>query len=284
MKRYLEISVSATEEQREFLLPTMIELGCSGFQETETELLCYIDSDRLPDEQLISFQNKIRKVLQAISANAEIKFRTFDDENWNERWERSLQPVEVGKRIVITPSWTSYDNREQRIVLQIDPKMSFGTGYHETTRLTLQLLEKYIRTGMNVLDVGTGTGVLAIAAVKLGASHAIGTDIDEWSILNANENVAANKLNDSVEISTRSLSDFESASCDLITANLTLNTNIEMLPQFHRILRGNGSLLLSGLLNHDDVAMKLHLKQENFTVIDTINENEWIAIAAKRVR
>jgi ribosomal protein L11 methyltransferase len=284
MKRYLEISVSATEQQREFLLPTMMELGCSGFQETETELLCYIDRDRLHDDQLSSFQNEVRKVLQTISANAEIKFCTFDDENWNEQWERSLQPVEVGQRIVIKPSWTSYDNREQRIVLQIDPKMSFGTGYHETTRLTLQLLEKYIQPKTRVLDVGTGTGVLAIAAVKLGATQAVGTDIDEWSILNANENVAANDLKDSVEISTHALSDFETASYDLITANLTLNTNIEMLPQFHRVVKKDGFVLLSGLLNHDESAMKTHLKRDNFSVIETINENEWIAIAAKRLQ
>jgi ribosomal protein L11 methyltransferase len=284
MKQYLEISVSATEQQRELLIPTMIELGCSGFQETETELLCYIDKVRLPDEQLSSFQDEVKRILLTISMNAEIKFRIFDEENWNEQWERSLQPVEVGSKIVVKPSWTSYDNREHRIVLQIDPKMSFGTGYHETTRLTLLFLEKYIRNGMDILDVGTGTGVLAIAAVKLGASHASGTDIDEWSILNANENVIANDLANTVEISGHSLNDFTQASYDLITANLTLNTNVEMLHEFHRILKNDGLVLLSGLLSQDEQSMKIHLHQRNFVVIETINENEWIAIAAKRLQ
>jgi ribosomal protein L11 methyltransferase len=281
VKTYLEISISATTEQRELLIPTMVELGCEGFQETDSALLCYADKDRWSDDAFLSFQKQLRTILQTISVNAVISFREIVDENWNAQWEKTIQPIEIGKRIVIKPSWTDYANIDGRVVVEIDPKMSFGTGYHETTRLTLQLIEKHIRPNIAMLDVGTGTGVLAIAAVKLGAASAVGIDNDEWSIENANENVLANHVEKLVTISDSTLSSFSSITFDLIAANLTLNTNAELLPDFHRLLRNDGILLLSGLLAHDRETMLQHLTQK-FERIEELTENEWIAIAVRK--
>ena len=133
MKTYLEISISASPVQQELLLPTMIELGCEGFQELDSALLCYIDKSKWSDDQSEQLQSEMKRLLQTVSANAAVTFREFKDENWNEQWERSIQPIEVGHRFVIKPSWAEYENTAHRIVLHIDPKMSFGTGYHETT-------------------------------------------------------------------------------------------------------------------------------------------------------
>ena len=280
MKSYLEVAISSSGLQRELLIPTMIELGCTGFQETDNDLLCYFEKTKWDNGTMEFLKSDLKRLLQSISVNVALQFREFDEENWNEQWEKSLSPIEIGYKLVIKPSWRDYDNHSNRIIINIDPKMSFGTGYHETTRLTLRLLEKYLQPKDNMLDIGTGTGILAIAAAKLGASASIGTDIDNWSIENANENVLANGVERSVIIVQKSLSEFAPMSFDLITANLTLNTNIELLFDFKSILTRNGKLLLSGLLEQDQYIMIQKLKASSFELTEVISENEWVAIAA----
>jgi ribosomal protein L11 methyltransferase len=282
MKTYLEIAVTAGQQQRELLIPTMVEFGCQGFEETDSELLCYIDQSRLIGEWGAAFQTKMRSLLQTISSNASVRFREIVDQNWNKQWEKSVQPIEVGERFVIKPSWCKYENRANRIIIQIDPKMAFGTGYHETTRLTLHLLEQYVQTGCRVLDVGTGTGILAIAAVKLGAVSAIAIDNDEWAITNARENIGINRVADRIEVADKPVSAIPSASIDLITANLTLSTNVEMLSEFNPILSPGGSVLLSGFLTSDRETMKTHLQANRFEISEELTENEWSAIAAHK--
>ncbi len=282
MKTYLEISITAQPHQQENLIPTMTELGCEGFQETDSSLLCYIEKHHWNEKKYGILKNKLKTILHTISANAQVSFKEIIEENWNERWERSLQPIEIGTKIVIKPSWSEYKKDGEKIIITIDPKMSFGTGYHETTRLTLQLLEKYITSGCSVLDVGTGTGILAIASVKLGANKAVGIDIDEWSIENARENALANLVQEKVSISGQSLSHLSQTSFDIITANLTLNTIVELLPEFRNHLRPDGILLLSGLLQSDRETMINHLHMHSFKTLEHRTENEWIAFAAKK--
>jgi Ribosomal protein L11 methylase len=224
----------------------------------------------------------ITERIRYISSNAVVTISIIEKINWNEEWEKSVQPIEIGERFVVKPSWAEYKGDKDRIILHIDPKMSFGTGYHETTRLTLRLLEKYMEKDYEVVDVGTGTGILAIAAVKLGCKKATGTDIDEWSIENASENVARNQVESAISIEDKSLNDFAAESIDLITANLTLNTNTEFLKEFHRILKDGGKLLLSGLLHSDKNAMERNLISNSFEVLSALTENEWIAIAAAK--
>ncbi len=209
-----------------------------------------------------------------------ISLREIIEENWNEKWERTIQPVEIGERMVVVPTWSQYKNIHDRIILHIDPKMSFGTGHHETTRLTLKLLERYITRGHHMLDVGTGSGILAIAAVKLGASRATGVDIDPWSIANAKENIALNHVEQFVEIFQEKPEQIKNRTYDLITSNLTLNTNIDLLDEYRRLLLNEGILLLSGFLNKDLPEMEKHLNKNRFVVHDVVTENEWSAIGA----
>lgn len=282
MKTYLEISISASKPQQELLLPTMIELGCHGFGETDTELLCYIDKSFWSDEKFHSLKNDIKKIIRTISSNSDIKIKEIQEENWNEAWEKSIQPIEVGNKITIKPSWANYENTSGRIVIQIDPKMSFGTGYHETTRLTLQLLEKYIQKNDVVLDVGTGTGILAIAAIKLGGSHALGIDNDEWSIDNAKENVSANNLSDKIEISDSALASLPETKYDLITANIMLNTILEMLPEIVNRIKPGGVILFSGLLLIDEKAFTIGIDKYGLHIKEKLTEGEWLAFAVQK--
>jgi ribosomal protein L11 methyltransferase len=280
LKTFLEVSVSANNDQRELLLPTMIEYGCAGVEETDTHLIAFFDEEQLGAKVLDQFKTDLYAVLRTISVNAEIVIRRVEDRNWNEEWEKTIKPIEIGSRFVVKPSWCTYENREHRIVLTIDPKMSFGTGYHETTRLVLCLLEELSVADATVLDVGTGTGILAIAAAQLGAKSVLGIDIDEWSIDNAIENAKANGVHESVTICGSPLESIDLQNIDLIMANLTLNTNVGYLSLFKKALRHGGNLLLSGLLSVDEPEMTKRLFEGGFSIGRIERENEWIAIAA----
>lgn len=281
MKAYLRISISATEAQQEMLLPTMIELGCQGFEQTETSLICYINHEQI-DNELDRFKEELQNLIRHISANAVIDMKTINEVNWNAEWEKTIQSIEIGKRFVVKPSWSEYSNTKNRIILHIDPKMSFGTGYHETTRLSLQLLELFLMKNDDVLDVGTGTGILAIAAIKLGARSSVGIDNDDWSIENAQENIQLNDVTSRIQINKKELPEFDDEAFDMITANLTLNTNIEMMKDFYRLLKHKGMIVLSGLLVIDQPKMEEQLTKHSFEIKERLFENEWIAIAAQK--
>lgn len=279
MKRYLEISINATKIQQELLLPTMIEIGCHGFEEKDDALLCYIDKALWNEKKFEQLKIDLKNLLNTISSNSIIEIKEIEEKNWNAEWERTIQPIEIGNKLVIKPSWAEYQNLKNRIVIQIDPKMSFGTGYHETTRLTLRLIEKYIKAGDRILDIGTGTGILAISAIKLGASYALAIDNDEWSIENAKENVTANNLTDKITISDRSLEEIEDTNFDLITANIMLNTILEMLPEIKKRIKTDGIILFSGLLSGDEEKFLEGIKSHNFKIVENISEGEWFAYA-----
>lgn len=281
-KIFLEIAIRTTGERRDVLVSVMSELGCGGFMETDEVLFCYIEKDRWTDSQNERLTDIIRSLFPALSTNLPVSTREIVEENWNEQWERTIQPVEIGERMVVVPTWSTYKNIHDRIILHIDPKMSFGTGHHETTRLTLKLLERYISHGHHMLDVGTGSGILAIAAVKLGASHATGIDIDPWSIENAKENIALNHVEQFVEISQEQPEEIKHRAYNLIASNLTLNANIDLLHEYRRLLLNGGMLLLSGFLKTDLSEMEQHLNENRFVVRDVVTENEWSAIGAAK--
>jgi len=278
VKSYLEISITANETRRELLIPTMMELGAQGFMETDSELLCYFDKTRWTRRQMENLQHDVAQLLRTISSNARVKLQTIQEKDWNELWERSVQPIEIGEKLVVKPSWARYEKRDRKIIIQIDPKMSFGTGYHETTRLMLRLLEQHLREGSTVLDVGTGTGILAIAAAKLGARQAVGIDNERWAIENALENVKANAVADKIRITGQPLNRLTDASFDLIAANITLNTIIALLPEITRLLKPKGILLFSGLLLQDEETLTRHLKKNDCRLFDRLQEGEWIAM------
>lgn len=279
-KIFLEIAIRATGGRRDILVSVMMELGCDGFMETDEALYCYIEKDRWTNDQYERLRQHLISHLPELPPDKLMEIREIAEENWNEKWERTIQPIEIGERLVVVPTWSDYKNKDNRIILYIDPKMSFGTGHHETTRLTLKLMERSIAHGNDMLDVGTGSGILAIAAVKLGASRATGIDIDTWSIENAKENIALNHVEQLVEISEGRPQDIKKSAYDLIASNLTLNANINLLKEYRRLLSKSGTLLLSGFLKSDVDVMKERLRENQFVVRDVFTENEWSAIGA----
>lgn len=281
MKKFLEVSVSGSADQRELLIPSMVEMGCAGFEETPTHLIGYFPIPSPPGESG-KIRDALTAVLRVISVNAEITFREIEERNWNLEWEQTIGPIDIGDRITVKPSWREYHGDADRIVLTIDPKMSFGTGYHETTRLMVRMLEKYILPGSTVLDVGTGTGILAIASVKLGAGQAYGTDTDEWSVENAIENVSLNGVEGVVSIYHATFPPAGTDAPGLICANLTLNDLKTLLGQLYGILGNGGLLLASGLLDRDEPEINDSLRRSGFRHIETMRENEWLAICSRK--
>lgn len=275
-KTYIEISIPCREQERDPLVGQIARLGCMGFLETDAGLLCYFDQGTWNDE-------KMQILAGLLPPEMHPDIREIREENWNERWERSIEPVEVGSRFAVVPSWCRYANSGGRIVISIDPKMSFGTGHHESTRLAITLLERHFHPGWTLLDVGTGTGILAIAAAKLGAKGATGIDTDGWAVSNARENVIANGLEDKVVISDEPVRTFSGRSFDCIAANLSYAVISDLLACLHELLRPGGILILAGLLSTDRSSMTRDVAGAGLMMMDECSENEWIALAVRRL-
>src|SRR5512143_259052 len=198
---FVEVDIAADPTLAENLLAVFSQLGFEGFWEDEGTLRCYISAHRWNPGLLEEIQSTAALVARSSSSPSPlIRIRLLENRNWNEEWEKSIRPIRVTDRIVIRPSWQPFIPLHGDLVLTIDPKMSFGTGYRATTRLVLRLMENAVRPGSTMLDVGTGTGVLAIAGVMLGCESAVACDIDEWSYENARENAGVNGVADRVTL------------------------------------------------------------------------------------
>lgn len=198
-------------------------------------------------------------------------FELIEEQNWAEAWKQHYQPILIGQRLLVLPAWLE-NTHPDRIPLLLDPGMAFGTGTHPTTRLSLEALEQHLQPGCHVLDLGTGSGILAIAAVKLGASRVLGVDIDPVAIESAQNNLLRNKVESQVDLEKGSLQDCPpNTKFDLVVANILTPILLQLLDQglSERVLKG-GLIILSGILDHqiDDVkhayqAQGLVVEQEN---------------------
>ena len=175
-------------------------------------------------------------------------------------------------------SFKKYTAKENEIVLTIDPKMSFGTGEHQTTQLVLNLLERYVKPGMKVLDVGSGTGVLAITAVKLGAASAVAVDNDEWCYENCKENAELNNVSNSIKIITGDIKNVDEKGFDLVLANIQKNILLEILDDLKMKIKENGILILSGLLLKDEEEIMISYSDSGFTCVEKSVKDDWISL------
>ncbi|MGH2568899.1 MAG: 50S ribosomal protein L11 methyltransferase, partial [Bacteroidota bacterium] len=192
----------------------------------------------------------------------------------------SIGVVEATGRIIIKPSWNKTRARDRgKIVLHIDPKMSFGTGHHESTRLSLTLLERYIEPNADVLDFGTGTGILAIAAVKLGARRVTAIDYDEWSIPNARENIKKNGARRNIRLVRGTAKAIPRTKFNLAIANIDYPTIVDSLPKLLAAVRHEGILILSGLLLSDLNALFDTFRHKSALPLELVTENGWAALA-----
>ena len=201
-----------------------------------------------------------------------------EDEDWANAWKQYFKPSKVGRRLVIVPSWEPYAPGVDELILSLDPGMAFGTGGHPTTKLCMQVLEDVVTPGMRVADIGTGSGILAIASARLGASEVWATDIDPLANRIAGENIVVNGLSDTVQILDLPAFDRQAQNCDLIVANILAHTIIELAPSIAPRLKPGGTFLASGIVEefHDDV--RDALAAVGFSHVETRRDDIWVCL------
>ena len=277
MKNYNVFRIYSQPFNPDILSGILWEFDISGLLEEDDHLKIFTS-----EESNISIE-AIKRTLEKLKKDNllnsfKIEKEELEDKNWNELWEKSREVIRVSDRIVIKPSFKEYQIKGNEIVLTIDPKMSFGTGEHQSTKLVLRLLEKYVKNGMKVLDVGSGTGVLAIASVKLGAANAVAIDFDETCFDNCNENCLVNNVENFIGVQTGEIIDIKETNFDLILANIHKNVLIEIADEIKKRIKKNGIVILSGLLNSDqkDIETKYHSIGFRTGQIELMDE--WIAV------
>jgi len=272
------LSIACTEPTREVIIARLQGLEFEAFLELDDSVVAYCPADQWTE----SLQEAVRGILSDLRIEVVPSVEIVAPQNWNRRWEESVRPVEAGN-FLITPSWHRKSVSEtDRVIIEIDPKMSFGTGYHETTRLVLRLLTNEVRAGDIVLDAGTGTGILAIAAARLGATKVIGFDIDPWSERNAKENCLRNRVDAVVEIRLGDLDAVSEQPFDVILANIQLDVIQRMLPGLEEKLAADGRLIVSGILLTQQRALIDAAKGFGLGVTSEESEGEWWASVLQR--
>ncbi len=210
--------------------------------------------------------------------SAEIMINTLYDRDWNAVWASSISPIRIGRRVQIRQSWNSSDLTFEDIELVIDPKQAFGTGYHVTTQLMIECLEKYISGGERVLDIGTGSGILAMVALRLGAASALGIDTDAVALECARENLTVNGFGPELELRVGSWEDIGNDRFDVILANLHREILLQLCSTFSRLLNEDGIVLLSGLQSEDFEDIAEILSAEKGKILVRREREGWLAL------
>jgi ribosomal protein L11 methyltransferase len=249
---------------------------------TEVTVKAYFNQELSPEELAVLIQEKLKFISQFLDTGRGYQgSNQVDDEDWATAWKKYYKPFHISDSVVIKPSWEEYEKQAGELVIEMDPGMAFGTGTHETTRLCSQLLEKYVKKEDTVIDVGCGTGILSIIAVKLGASHAEAIDIDEVAARVSKENCAINGVIDRITVRKGVLADLEPQKADIVVANIIADVVIGLSGLMPTYLQKDGVLLTSGIIRErrDDV-VKAYTGL-GFDLLEILEMGEWVAIAFK---
>lgn len=275
--RYPFLHVRTTEDESDDLAVELFDLGASGVETRDDETLSKATAGVL---LVASFEDEetARAALEALGEDrATLVFVEGDD--WRDEWKRFFKPSRIGERFVVRPSWEPFDAGPDDLVIVIDPGRAFGTGLHETTRLVIRELEQRVTPGVEVLDVGTGSGILSIAALMLGAGRALGIDVDEDAVEIAVENAAINGLADRFEGSATPVDAIE-ARYPLVLANIEARVLIPLAAAIGARVAPGGVLILSGLLAGQEDEVQGHYV--GFERLALTREGDWVALTLER--
>ncbi len=287
-KEYLEIEVVVSEEIAEQTSNFLIELGSAGvWTKPKGDSLAVIGY--LPDKSKSNIiRNSITRYLDDLRklgldvGEGKVSLRKIQDKDWNEEWKKNFVPIFVTNDIVVIPDWekTPFPGK---IVIRIKPGMAFGTGIHPTTQLCMRALGKYLKSNDRVLDVGSGSGILGILSVKLGASFVLGLDIDQDAIENAAENLKLNSVENSVEIRQGTVSaGLSDKPFDLAVANLNSREIFESFDLIQMAVKNKGTLIFSGIPQEEENEVKKFLENKYIEIVEISRQEEWIGIVGKK--
>lgn len=229
----------------------------------------------------------VNKLLAKVEENFGVKCKVFldevKDEDWEESWKKYYHTFKVGNRIVIKPSWEDYTAEDDEIVVEIDPGMAFGTGVHASTRFCLRFLDKYLKGGEKIVDAGCGSGILSIAAVKLGAESVLAMDIDDVAVKVARENVKLNGLEDKIQVEEGDIIEkIGTLEVDMILANITAEVINELLPEAAKALQPGGWFFGSGIVDSRFPGVQQKLDECGFVIEEILTDVDWVGVAARK--
>ena len=264
----------------------ILDESLKSAMEDDVKVTVYIPADERAGDTVAEARRRLQE-LGAMETGLDLGKLTLelgeqDDEDWAESWKASYKPFRLGRRFVIKPTWEAFDPEPDDKIIQIDPGMAFGSGTHETTGMCTELIERYVRPGQRVCDVGTGTGILAIAAALMGARPVLASDIDPMAVRVARENVALNGLGGVVEVRQGDLLAAVDAPCDVLIANIIADVIVMMAPDaLTRVVPG-GLFICSGIATGRRAEVVEALTRAGFADIDGLTRGEWVALTARR--
>jgi len=232
--------------------------------------------------------DELGKSIEAVENNFQVKCKVFVDEvrneDWEENWKKYYHAFKIGERLVIKPSWEEYTSGENEEVINIDPGMAFGTGIHASTRFCLKFIDQYVHGGENIIDAGCGSGILSIAAAKLGAKKVFAMDIDELAVRIARENVILNGLDDKVQVEAGNIVEvLHEMKPDMVLANIIAEVITELIPEAAKAIPAGGYLFGSGIIESLWPGVKKKLEEYGFVVEQVVQEVDWIGVAARKL-
>lgn len=323
--RWYEVTVHTTEEAIEMISNFLHELGAGGVtieesgtlnKQRDTSLGQWYETplNDIPEGRAViqgyfpegtemeGIVSQLKESVEGLkefdidTGNPAYELREVDDEDWANAWKQYFKPIRISERLTIKPTWEEYEGSPDEIILELDPGMAFGTGTHATTALCLRTLEKVVRPGDEVIDVGTGSGVLAIAAAKLGARHVLALDLDPVAVSSATENARLNGLLDS-QI-TVVLSDLLQAirtqetqgqaahgvtlPVQVVVANILAEIILLFVDDVYQALQQGGTYIASGIIKSKQADVEHALTQAGFSVEERYEETDWVALVARK--
>lgn len=310
---WIEISIKTTHEGVDVMAQPLYEAGVEGVViEDPREISAFIEENadwELVDESVLKdlndevtlkgylpndaeFHDKLQYIRERIKwlkeqdlgfdvGSGELSLASMHEEDWANSWKKYFKPVKVGQRIVVKPTWEEYRPQEGEIVLELDPGMAFGTGTHQTTILCIQELERHVFPSCRVLDVGCGTGILAIASLLLGAGHAVAVDIDPNAVRVARQNAMQNGVLSRMDVLQGNLVDRVEGKYDLVVANIIADAIIALARPVKNFLNTGGVFIASGIIldRLDDVLEAM--KREGYRQIEHRTMDDWAVVVAR---
>jgi ribosomal protein L11 methyltransferase len=288
---WLEVSVEVEAEVAEAVAEVLsryakggvaIEAGPEGWHDGPVFVRAYLPVDN----ELWAKKQKIEEGLWhlgQIGPVPEPSFRSVAEKDWEEAWKKRLKVLRIGERIVIQPSWLDYNAGPEDVVIRLDPGMAFGTGLHPTTQICLRALEDLVQPGMEVLDLGTGSGILAIATAKLGASRVLAVDNDSQAVGVARRNVIDNNVRAQVRVEEGSLPD-TSGSYDIVVVNILARVIVELVEEgLAERLEPDAVLITAGITIDSASEVVSAFKRRGLELIGQRQQDDWVSLLARRV-
>lgn len=244
---------------------------------TRSVIHIYLDPENSP-ESIIDY---IQERFSAEKIGFEFDKSSVNDADWADNWKKFFKVTPIGERLVIRPTWEEYDNTAGKTVLSIDPGAAFGTGTHATTRMCLELVEKYVGKGTGFLDVGSGSGILSIAAALLGAEKVVGVDIDPVAVKVANENAEINSVLDKTEFLVGDLAEKVRGKYEIVCANIVADIIMRLTQNVKDFMYDDSLFICSGIIDIRKDEVEKNLIESGFEIVETLTVENWYAYAAK---